>query len=491
MRTKIAIFSVFFLTIFFKSTDYSRHDLLASNIFNCTQPLPISRFSNDEFALIPEVVVDSYGNMHLTWSGVPESRYPDTDAIFYMEFDGKYWSNSVDILASQSRAVINKLLYTDDDHLLISWRFQDPQGDGLRVSYAPLNLAGKPQEWHTQTLLSNSIMDSDMHQSADGRIHLGAIIHEPAINIGYIAYSWSDDSGKTWSPPVEITQHDPNEVAPRFLTVYANDAGMAHFAWSVSTREDGWNPIGIWYTAYDTAAQFSDTPTEVFPGPRANMPSFLIGADERIYLTWMRGVGYGDSKYAMLSNDAGENWSPPQLIIEEMRGLNGPMKMALDSLDNEYLIMSGDDPGGATRIWISQRIDDMAWSQPIEISGPDLRQSEYPKPVIRNGNQLHIFWLDWGERQVFHVECVLDAPYTPANPVNIPMSIEEDRSEETTNEIANEGANLESGQNITDNVPNYSLQPPTGRDNEVGRLAIPIFSSLLLILVVFVWQKKR
>lgn len=457
----------------------------------CTQPASLSDQGPDTFALIPRAVTDPFGRVHLVWSGGSAERYPDTDAIFYSQYDEGQWSSPVDILATNGYASVDSLVLTPANSLIASWRYRESDGSGLRVSRSSLQNPGSARSWQTTPVFATNIMDSALFVDSAGDIHLGFIVHDAATGSGFLAYTRSEDDGETWAQPIEFAPYDASTEARRFATIYADGAGSVQMAWAVSTREEDWSPVDIERISSDDNGASWSEPEQVFAGPRANMPSFLQGSDRnQVYLTWMRGVGFGDSKYAISSSDAGITWTEPRLIIPEKRGMNGPMDLAFDSVGIEYLALAGDQTGIGTRIWVSRNTGENSWSDPLPISGTELHESEFPQAVVRNGNELHVFWLDWGQREVFSVICRLDAPKIssaqfmadmlpvsaatrPSTSLMVPTDVSTGREPTEPSQLAPLG------------VLNTELTPVPSASTT---LAISLLVPLLLVGLVVVWQ---
>ncbi len=456
----------------------------------CSEPTALSEQGPDTFALIPRIAADTTGRLHLIWSGGTTDQYPDTDAIFYSSFQGGQWSTPVDILASSNYASADALVLTPDNHLVVSWTFRGTEGVGLRVSRAGVESVGSAQGWQTTPISAAPVRDSSLFVDSAGRIHLGFIIHDPAMGTGHLGYARSQDNGETWSPPVDLASFDPVSITPRFVTIYADGANSVEMAWSISARADDWSPINIVRAvSTDDGSTWAD-PEEVFPGPRANMPSYLQSADpNRVYLTWVRGVGYGDSKYAQTSTDSGATWSAPQLIISEKRGMNGPMRMAVDSQGGEYLVLSGDESPIGTRIWVSRKAAGGSWSAPVPISGTDLHESEFPQAAIRNGNELHVFWLDWGQKEVFSAVCSLDVPAVlPSSSDPSQAPIPEFTPTSVTEAVQTPLPGAQSTVEPTQPAPSSFRSEATNPPSTSSVLVLSILAPLLLVGVVVGWQ---
>lgn len=413
LRILASILLFVFITLLVSSPSNARTPLSS-----CSPPTKIDLQGFADFALIPHVVSDSYGQLHLFLSAGYASDYPNTNTIIYTVLSDLERSTAVDIFYSEDYASVDDVVLASDDTLIVSWRTRSGQGNDLRISRSHLLSASSAKNWETEIVFNGSVIDSDLFIDNQGAIHLGFLNYEAASVSGSIYYMRSDDNAETWAVFSNYGAFYPATETPRFLSIYAGNSSRVSFAWAINTRESDWSPQSIHYTAYEPTIDVWSEVREVFPGPNSNMPSFLVGAEPgKVYLSWMRGVGHSDSKYIMSSSDFGASWATPQLLFDNLRGMNGPMKMVVDSDNIQYLVMAGDDPtrGGATAIWVSQQ-DGVSWTQPISISGNLLKQSEFPQAIVLNGNVLYVFWLDWGERAVFYSYCQLASSYLTPQP---------------------------------------------------------------------------
>jgi hypothetical protein len=459
--------------------------VLADGPVVCSGPESVS---NDlaPFSAFSHIAADTHGRLHLVWSsGVSEGRNEEqveTDTIYYTVFEQGYWSQPVDILTDGVYAAVDSIAATDNDTLIIAWRSQE----GLYLSHAPLDGASSARGWFTTEILWGRTGSSDLFVDNDDRIHLVYAVHDPVSGQAYIGYSSSDDGGESWTRTVRFAHVDAREEINHNVKIYVTDTGIVHVVWSQSTRENDWFPVNIWYARSVDEGETWSEPVEVFPGPRASCPSISAGAEGRLYMTWIRAVGFVDSKYAKISTDGGLNWTDPRIMFEGYWGLNGRITVLVDSLENEYLVMGGDVHNvGTTGIWLSQRLSEDKWSIPSPLSG-DLLDSEFAEAVIANGNQLHVVWNDFIEDDIYHVVCSLDAPDLPPKPIPTQVPANEQPTATPEPETAPDSFAQPSPSILTTAIPETASNVQAG----LVPLVFAVLPVVLLVGLVVVWQLR-
>jgi hypothetical protein len=382
----------------------------------CTSPSSVSR-DISPFSTFPHLVGDANGQVHLVWSsGVTPDRNAEqveTDTVFYTTLVDGAWTQPVDILTDSTYAMADSIIVAPGDNLLVSWHTRS----GLNVSRAPSAAARSARNWTTRDLSVGSVSSSNLMLDANGRVHLAYTVHEPARSEGRVGYVWSDDAGVTWSNPSEFGFVNSGDEINTSIQIYASGDGYINLAWQRNAAVNSWLPTGIWYAASSDGGKDWSQPELVFSGSRAAYPNLSASASPNgLYMTWLRGVGFEDSKYLRVSADGGRTWTEPRTQFLDLQGLNGPMPIVADSADGEHWIMSGDQ-GSKTRIWHATRSAGTSWTQPSVISG-ELQDSEFPQAVIVRGNELHIVWNDFVEDDIYSVVCHLSAPAAsvPPNP---------------------------------------------------------------------------
>jgi len=459
----------------------------------CREPISVSR-DLAPFSAFAHLVADPYGRVHLIWSsGIVEGRNEEqveTDTIFYTVFDGEQWSQPVDILTAADYASAHSLALTADDHLLIAWRARNGGSDDLRLSRAPLDTAGSAQAWETRDLFAGGVQRSDLFVDSAGRVHLVYAAHDPAYGVGHIGYFWSGDGGVTWTQGADLASIDPSRAVNAAVQVYVDDLGTVHIVWSRHLAENSWMSHGVWYARSTDEGMTWSEPEEVFGENKAAYPNLAKGGDEqRLYMTWLRGVGYKDSKYLRLSTDRGFTWGEPQLLFENLQGLNGTMPLVVDAAGAEYLVMSGDTEG-ATKILFSQRSESGAWSMPVSLSA-ELHDSEFPDAVILNGNQLHVVWNDFVEDDIYHVICTLDAPAIPPQPLPAaPVAVGAEAAPPTRMlSPTSAAATLTPEPGVT--LLSAPQEPgPDGAGTRAGPVLIGVLAAIVLVVPVLGWRLR-
>lgn len=466
------------------------HSSARSDVITCTSPDSIS---NDiaAFSTFAHLAADGYGQLHLIWSsGVLSGRDEEqlhTDTIYYSVWADGTWTKPIDILADLDYATADSMIVSVDERLIVSWR----NSASLFVSRADLHHSGSASNWQTLDMGLGKTADSDLFLDGQGNIHLVYVAHVPARNEGAVGYQVLSNGANNWSRPVEFFTFDGSTEVLTNVQVYVDGTSKLHVVWNRNAADAGWLPTGIHYSSSEDGGQTWTVPEEVFAGDKAAYPFVSAGARPgKLYLTWLRGVGYEDSKYLRSSEDNGTHWQLPELEFRDLQGLNGAMPIVHDSAGTEYWIMSGDVFGGSTGIHYSQQSSDSGWSMPTSVSST-LRDSEFPDATIINGNQLHIVWNEFITDDVYHVICQLDAPGVTviATPVLVNAEVNTATPEDAIFEDDLDSTAL-SSQSTT--VPqSLAMAPGSHSSSPAFVLILAALPAIFLVASVVVWHTKQ
>ena len=201
----------------------------------------------------------------------------------------------------------------------------------------------------------------------------------------YIAISWSDDNGLTWSgPSVATTRDNPVDFNDKEWVVAdtASDSpyfGRVYVSWT-SFRQNTSEPVEVAYST-NGGASFS-APKQVSPaantakkGRQGSQP--VVGADGSVYVTFEQGL----SHVVVTSRDGGVKWSRPasaaavQDLADPIPGANfrtdSFSSFAADPSDANRLVLawSQNVAGQGGRIWVVRSADrGSTWSAPVQVS---------------------------------------------------------------------------------------------------------------------------
>ncbi len=204
----------------------------------------------------------------------------------------------------------------------------------------------------------------------------------------YLAVSYSDDNGITWSAPVLATTKDnPNDFNDKeWITVDDNQGspyfGRVYVSWTeFRSARNGSEPIMVSIST-DGGASF-DAPKQISPagnngtgnGRQGSMVT--TGPDGSVYIAFVQGSGHVVS----ISRDGGQKWTRP-INVAAVTDIQDPIPGANFRTDS-FLSIAADPRSGSTtlyiawaqrtadggRIWVTTSNDRaVTWSAPQQVS---------------------------------------------------------------------------------------------------------------------------
>jgi hypothetical protein len=365
----------------------------------------------------PVLVTDKWGRVHAFWSAIFEEDAAIGDTLFYSSWDGSAWSAPVDILYTPGELIwIPKVAVDAQGGLHVVWT--DNTAGQVWYTSVPATQAGSVHAWaepaavpvglaaglslavdgagtvhlvycgtgehqgvyHTSSsdgsrwLASTYIGDTGETTSesiecrvglaVDGRERLHVVWGQSLVQVAPIYYSRSEDSGRSWLPPIEV-----DRVDERYTGMYA-------------------------------------------PG-RPNI--LAIGPDE-IHLVWF-GAPAGQ-RWHQWSADGGDTWSPAAQIHPGLRGFMEPPGLVADSSGTLHLASSGWIDEGESGVFHTYWRHGN-WSPLALIPRPEgqgERGGEYTALVVTEGSTLHVLGDLIGFVGIWASSLALDTPRVPAGP---------------------------------------------------------------------------
>jgi hypothetical protein len=363
----------------------------------------------------PEVLADPTGLVHVVWSATtsigPREVY---DSVLYRASrDGVDWTQTIDIAAILTKGAVTRPSILIDQTGLFHMTYR---------SYTIYYTHALASDVRANAMLpAREISSPDvgyfsrMAEDSQGRLHL--LYSENAFLLGctgcfHVYYRWSDDSGLTWSDPIDITRQLTGAAKPQIII---DDQDNLHVVWEVGRGGDLGqvpNPATVAYAAsYDRGVTWSQ-PYDFVP-PEGEGRNIAIGLDRQgqLVVAWLSALPENDVVYYNLSSDRGRIWSEPQLIPgtwgawANYQGKTDTYMMTNDSAGNLYLVLSGRTEPEAKSLGVLCLIwDGKTWSEPQSIITITGDVPEWPRLSIGNGNQLNLVWFVRNKAGVFDAD---------------------------------------------------------------------------------------
>jgi len=386
-----------------------------------SDPVNISRSRGE--STDPAIVADQTGLVHLFWSeemggksgGTPDRQHGD--AIAYSRWDGKAWSEPIDVLVSPDGGSVWQPVAVVDRFGVLHVIWASHPSGRLYYSHSSVENAGTAQGWASPLQMGSGMPTLVLPAAI-------AVDHRGTVHVVYSAYGYatavmhveSTDGGVTWSVPTPVSADMPvvsEEVLVSGGTALTIDDGDGlHVGWSMY-NQDGFG-VAVYYACSRDGGQTWSTPLVV--GEKAEddyeadwLNIATVGMD-RIFLVWT-GIGRPPGRIYRLSTDGGETWTPPTPFMEGMVGETESPRMIVDSASTVHLftharVDTGDRTTGIRYLYWT----DHGWSAPYLIPGPPPDPRRYggfrDTATVRLGNQLFDAWYDQalGEILVVHGE---------------------------------------------------------------------------------------
>ena len=193
----------------------------------------------------PAIVADAYGYVHVFWSEDMDGPTISTDelprsgnTILYRCWDGRSWTESVDILAVSNESYANFIAVAVDDmnQLHLVWS----GSDNLYYSTAFAADAYSARAWSPPQVFSGQSADTlyglDVDVDSQGKVHI--VYAEKGNDAGVLYVSVPTDNA-AWSLPVGISDGlGPNEVAFAEVRLAIDTSDRLHVAWGTANRND-------------------------------------------------------------------------------------------------------------------------------------------------------------------------------------------------------------------------------------------------------------
>lgn len=451
----------------------SVHDVHAQG-FGWSRPFQVSDSHQTPSSWFPDITVDLSGTVHVLWSSGKQGKTVEDmlDLLMYRRMSNGRWLPANDIIAAGEGGytVRNSIVAGRDGHVHVIVR----RGTQQYYTGAPANDAWSAQAWSTPRLISNSAYYNAIAVDSKGRIH--ALYNEQApadpnrkdalcSNCADLYYRASDDEGRSWTPPVNLSNSpDVGSTKPQ-IKIGSDDS--IHVVW-----EEGFD----WYAnkgvptsgayrrsidggkTWDPAVTFT-LPDSILPVPSPEPgaspqppPQPVKDAPKQMTIGLSKGTrpivvyrGTATNKiYYQYQLEGSQQWSGitllPGVDARDMRDTHhDAFSMPTDSNGNVHLVFTGVLPGNKPeQVEIYHMVwNGITWSPPELVAGNSsysdwsaalirqcarlgtlpsadrdqvaecnkrIRYPEWVHAVVSAGNRLHVTWFTRSEDDRYALE---------------------------------------------------------------------------------------
>lgn len=218
---------------------------------------------------------------------------------------------------------------------------------------------------------------------------------------GEIFFARSEDGGKSFSPPVNLSRSKGGDGKGRIkrevwhngsFDLVAGPGGIVHVAW---TEYEG----ALWHSrSADGGRTFAPPRLVAGDGRRpARAPSLALGSDGTVYLAWAVGEDVAGDIHLSVSTDHGASWGAPTAVAPSP-GYSDAPKLAFDHPGVLHLAYaeSTDGPFGRTHVrYVRSRDGGRSFEPPREISAPmpaGAMSASYPSLAADGRGNVIVTW---------------------------------------------------------------------------------------------------
>lgn len=420
------------------------------------------------------LVADRANCLHLLFPHRQDESVPF--GIDYMHWDGKTWSQPVNILVNRDGSSATNVRAAVDAGQVIHLIW----GGGSNALYyasVPAALAGRPQAWSKPKVVGFAITEAAIAVGIDGTIY---IAYADTLAVGDVSLTRSNDGGTSWSSPSRVAVTAEGTMPGR-IGLALDDLGGIHATWTEHALPDGWPLTGVFYARSLDRGKSWQTPLMVDDGLHGEIGVAAMGGAQ-VHLVWRSNIG-GDGTFHQWSGDGGGSWSPPD-AFGDRGGISGMPSFAVDSAGSLHFVIGpayvASFSGGVLGPY-------------MDVAGEELRTGlgqgdRWTAPeraiiAITSGNRLHVVF-ETGFQRLWHTTCLVAAPAVA--PVALPTvgSTATPASRETTATTSPSLAPTSAPE------ASHSSPPPTS-SKPLPAAAVGVAAASVLTLTVLVWRIAR
>lgn len=222
--------------------------------------------------------------------------------------------------------------------------FQRLAPDGGKQLTIPVNVSRSPATFSWLPRMERA-------PDVPGKIYMlwQEIIFSGGSHGGEILFAYSDDNGKSFSQPINISNSQSGDGKGRInpeiwhngsFDLVAGRNGAVYATW---TEYDG----PLWFSRSTDGGKTFSTPQRIAGGGKAKpvrAPSLALGKERALYLAWTTGEDEGADIHLVKSTDGGASFGQAQTIAPNDRYSDAP-KLAVGPDDALHLVYAESNGG--------------------------------------------------------------------------------------------------------------------------------------------------
>jgi hypothetical protein len=333
----------------------------------------------------PTIAAEENGKLHVAFLGLKRSG--TARDVFYSQSSdsGKSWSSATNISKSPGNCRHPGVSAEQGGAVDVVWAATIPGARGEDIFFTRSEDGGK--SWAAPQDISNTGTSSQPAQAvgSDGSIHVVWQDAGSGKNPSYIAYSCSNDKGKTWSKAENISNTPKWSRNP---AVAVSEEGVVNVAWSDSRL--GQQRPDIFYTRKFQGSWIS--PVNVSDSERHSAhPGMACGPKDIVYVVWSDNTRKEKSPdiWCTVRNKAGRFAKP--LNISDTPGVSSQPIVVSDGRRGRVVIVWADTSRGGSQVYARISNDRTAHFTNVLNLRSKLGGSKNPHATI-GGDRAFVIW---------------------------------------------------------------------------------------------------